>query len=140
MSVRLPSRLHHARVVRVRSLNCLEVDLDLGFGISVMKRIVLEGVDYRGIPKALRSDAKHCLVVLLGGKRVVVHTDQSKQDGFILGRVYLDERVYGKPEGLTVPFGLTEPMLEVGAFYTWLAGKEFDVHLVKVAINGTGRS
>jgi len=130
------TRLYSGRTVKVLSTNCIEVALDLGFGLHLNKRIVLEGVNNRSIPKKLRNAAQHALIVLVGGKRVLVHVDDTKQDGFLTGRVYLDEKVYGEPVGMTIPFGRETPLLEVSEFYRWLGDVEFDLKEVKAALNG----
>jgi hypothetical protein len=124
----------------VRSVNCVEVDIDLGFGISVKKTVVLEGIDRADIPKTLVSKAKHCLVVLLGGKNILIHIDDEQKDGHLYGRVFLDQKVFGDPEGLIKPFGLDEPRLEVSTFYAWLKDQGFDIVLVKNILNGNGRA
>ena len=127
------------RTIRVHSLNCVEIDLQLGFGVSVRKSILLEGVQQKGIPRRLAANAKHCLVVLLGGTRVIVHVDDHRKDGFLVGRVYLDEKVYGDPAGMMEPFGLGKKLLEVSSFYAWLADREYDITRVKAVLNGNGR-
>lgn len=136
--VKLPSRLLDGHVIRVQTVNCVEVSLHLPFGISVVKSVLLEDVELKDVPPKLRQAAHHCLIVLLGGKDVVVHTsDENKRDGFVLGRVYLNERVYGAPAGMAVPFGLDAPMLEVSAFYRWLSGVNYDITAVKAVLNGS---
>ena len=139
MSTQLPTKLYAGRTIRVHSLNCVEIDLQLGFGVSVRKSILLEGVQPKTIPRRLASGAKHCLVVLLGGKRVIVHVDDHRKDGFLVGRVYLDEKVYGDPVGMLEPFGLAKTLLEVSTFYAWLADREYDIAQVKAVLNGNGR-
>lgn len=136
--VRLPPQLLRGRVLRVRSINCLEVRLTLAFGVSVEKSIVLEGVDKNCVPEKRRQAAKRALIVLVGGKDVIVHTDTLVQDGFVIGRVYLDEKIYGKPEvGFVEPYNIDVPMLEVSTFYMWLRERDFDVRLATEALNGS---
>jgi hypothetical protein len=130
------TRLYAGRTVKVLSTNCIEVALDLGFGLHLNKRIVLEGIDNRSIPKKYRNAAQHALIILVGGKRLLVHVDDTKQDGYLTGRVYLDEKVYGEPVGMTIPFGRETPLLEVSEFYRWLGDVEFDLKEVKAALNG----
>lgn len=139
MSTRLPTSLLCGRVNRVMSLNSVEVDLQLGFGVSIRRGIRLEGIDVSAVPKHLLDAAKHCLVVLLGGKRVLVHTDPHRRGRFLMGRVYLDERVYGEPIGMETPFGLDVSRLDASAFYAWLGAHEYDIRIVKSVLNGNGR-
>lgn len=138
----LPPRLHHARTVRVQSFNCIEVDLELDYGVSIRKRIVLEGVQRSLVPEYRRKAATHALIVLVGGKNLIVHveTDNAGKmtDGYIPGRVYLAEKVHGDPEGMVIPYGLEDELLEVSLFYLWLMKHDFDMRLVKSVLNGKG--
>ncbi len=137
MKIELPPRLYLARTVRVHSFNCIEAELDLGYSVSVKKNIILEGVQSGSVPSAQRKDAKHALVVLLGGKHLVIHTGQQNvKDGFLPGRVYLVEKVHGEPEGLATPYGLDIQLLEVGLFYPSLQRARFDIGFVKSVLNG----
>ena len=137
MDIALPSRLLRGRTVRVERLNCVEVNLDLDFGVSVKKRIIVEGVMPREVPRKLHSAAEHCMIVLLGGKRLLVHVadDADKRDGIIVGRVYLAEKTYGDPPGMRTPHGLDVLLLEVGEFFKHLATHKFDGDLVKCVLN-----
>ena len=135
----LPTRLLCGRTVRVMSLNSIEVELQLGFGVSIRKAVRLEGIDESSVPRHHASDAKHCLVVLLGGKRLLIHTDVHRKGRTLVGRVYLDERVYGEPVGMGIPFGMDELRLDVSVFYEWLRANGYNVQAVKVMLNGDGR-
>ena len=135
----LPTRLLRGRTVRVMSPNLVEVELQLGFGVSIRKAVRLEGIDESSIPRHCARDAKHCLVVLLGGKHLLVHTDVHRQGRILVGRVYLDARVYGAPIGMEVPFGMDESRLDVSVFYDWLRGCRYDVGMVKAVLNGDGK-
>jgi hypothetical protein len=127
----LPTRLFAGRVAKVHSTNCLEIDLDLGFGVVLRKRIVLEGIQSKDIHREHRRNAKHSLVLLVGGKNVIVHTDPDRQDGYLVGRVYLNEKVYHDPYGMTIPFGLDSKLLDVSEFFIWLKERGFDITTVK---------
>lgn len=137
MDIELPSRLYRARTVRVERLNCVEVSLDLDFGVAVKKRIIIEGITPREVPRKLHSAAEHCMIVLLGGKRLVIHVADAadKRDGIIVGRVYLAERTFGDPPGLRSPHGLDVKLLEVGEFFQHLAAHKFDGDQVKRVLN-----
>lgn len=139
--VSLPTRFYRARTVRIQSINCIEFQLDLNFGVSVKKHVVLEAVEKGEIPSRLRSDAMHVLVVLLGGKSALVQLeDDPGTDGYIRGRVYLDagsERVDLSVPGVEMPVGVDVPMLEVSTFYKHVV-KDMgaDVDYVKKVLNG----
>ena len=135
-SIDLPSRVYKAKTVRVSSVNSLLVDLDLGFGIHAHRTVYLEGVSVGSVPAPLRKNAMHCLVVLLGGKRLLLRTtDAQKVDG-VLARVYLAEKVYGNPVGLSVPYGFDDALLDVSEFYLSLRTNGYDVSGVKSILNG----
>ena len=129
-------RLYPGKVFRIRSVNCIEVDLDLGFGVSLRKPIVLEGVERGDVPSYFVRRAKHCLIVLLGGKRVYVYLDSDHNEGHAFGRVFLDQPVHGDPVGLMKPDGLDRPLLEISTFYTWLRSTDYDIEAVKEVLNG----
>ncbi|KKL74226.1 hypothetical protein LCGC14_2067010 [marine sediment metagenome] len=134
-----PAALFRGRTVRVHSLNCVEVELQLGFGVSIKKLVLLEGIEQKDIPRSSRSEAKHCLVVLVGGKKVLVQADAQRKDNYVVGRVFLDEKVYGDPEGMMTPHGMDKALLEISTFYAWLATQKYDIQEVKAVLNGDGK-
>jgi len=131
----LPPKLYHGKTIRVLSFNNIEAQVDLGFGVSVQKRVYIEGID-RELIKSMSKAATHCLVVLLGGKRILLHVQKPDAEGQIIARVYLNERVYHDPEGFVTPAGVDKPMLEIGIYMPWLAGQGFDIATVKRTLNG----
>jgi hypothetical protein len=138
-AVELPPRFYAGRTVRVHSFNRVEVALRLGFGVTVEKNIILEGVQRINVSKELRRTAHHALVVLVGGKNLIVQVNgDDEKDGHVMGRVFLSEKVHGEPEGLVTPHGLDQPLLEVGTFFSWLGTQDFDVKAVKAVLNGKG--
>jgi len=136
MSVR--PRVIPGKVLHVAFNNVVRVELDLSCGVSIKRDITIEGVRAaRGKDNA----QMHCMVVLLGGGRnVLVHTDDTGQDIAHLSRVYLDATIKGEaPEGTMFrPYGFAEKHLEVGAYYAWLGEQQppFDVNLVRDLLNG----
>lgn len=127
MPMTLPTRLYQARTVQVLNLNCVLVSLSLNFGISLQKNLVIEGIDGHSVPQHLRSDAKHCLVCIVGGRDLLVHTDASTLDGFLKARVFLEEAAEGMPDGtLAVPYDTDQPRLEVGLMWRWAESRRFD--------------
>ncbi len=133
METQLPSRIYRARATKVANLGLLEVDLNLGFGVRVGKNLILEGVDAKTIPQARRSDAMHCLVMIAGGRKLLVHTeDDTTRDGFIRARVYLDAVPRGMlPAGMCQPHGMEETKVEVSLLFGWAATTGFDVAQVR---------
>jgi hypothetical protein len=132
-----PTCVLPASVVRVHYANCLEARMTLGFGVTVTKRVIIEGIDSHRIPPQLRPLAKKAMVILVGGKSILVHADPAVQDGIVQGRVYLNEKVYDAPAGaMLVPYGLDQPLLEIGFFFEWLHGRNFNIEALKGVLNG----
>ena len=140
----LPTRVVPAKTIRVQHLNCVEVSLHLDFGVKLDRKVHIEAIDQQAIPHKLRHKAKKAMVVLVGGKSLFVHTDNTMtQDGYIKGRLFLNEKVYAPPDDVMfTPFGFDPSiaLLEVGSFFNWLREREFDVGVLKEVLNGTRRS
>lgn len=132
----LVDQLLTARVVRVHSASRVELDIDLGFGVRLVRVFALEGVDARQIPESQASEAVHALVVLIGGKQVLVRPEHRKSDAR-RASVFLNERVFGTPVGFVadVP-GLPRPILDVAMFFNWIAARAFDIGLVREVVHG----
>lgn len=122
----LPSRIYEARTIRVLALNRVLVDLSLGFGVHIQRSIVIEGVA-SSLPSTHYKNANHCLVIVLGGRDLLVHTDDTLIDGCLKGRVYIADPAPSAPDGtLAVPYGLDDPRMEVGLMWQWLEKTGFD--------------
>lgn len=134
--IKLPPKLHEGHVLHIRSVNCVEINLFLDFNVSVVKKILLEGVEIKDILPQARQSANRCLIVLIGGKDVIVHTNSCEDGEYTIGRIYLNERVYGTPPGMYTPYGLDVPMLEISTFYRSLA-PDYDIEEVKAVLNGS---
>lgn len=130
-------KLKAGRVVRVHSVNRVEVAVDLGFDVFVNRVFVLEDLRVNDIPADKRRQAVHCLVVLVGGKNVYVQPE-SMSGTAKMARLYLAEKVFGSPVGLVqhIP-GLARPLLDVSTFMGWLGGCGFELREVKAVVNGT---
>lgn len=132
----LIEKLLAARVVRVHSANKVELDVDLGFGVRIVRAFTLEGLDNRTVPDELATRAVHALVVLVGGKDVLIRPESMKPEARRAG-VYLNTRIFGTPVGFVadVP-GLPRPILDVAAFLNWIAAQDFDIALVRDVVHG----
>ena len=128
-------RLHNAKTVRIVDPMVIEAELELGFGIKVVRQVRLEGLDQRVIPASLKNAAMHALVVLIGGKKIVVQASPDGIETVVVGRVYL-EKVSGDPPGMSCPPGASAPMLEISEFMRWLSDKKFAVGNVLSVLNG----
>lgn len=124
---------------------------DLPFGINVTRVVSLEGVPNAHSYNAhedsaqLLDRARHCLIVLLGGKNVAVvpapgELDRWRERTNVRAQVYLNERIFGEPVGFTPAFpGFARPLLEVSTFYLWLKERGFTVSDVTKVMNGARR-
>lgn len=132
-------RLFPARVVRVHGVARIEVDIDLGFGVHVLRTFSIDGFDGRTVPRALASSAVHALVMLIGGKRVFVCPESTKADARTAS-LYLRDPVRGTPVGYVADApGAGGPILDVALFMNWLAEQSFDVQRVRGLVYGSAK-
>jgi hypothetical protein len=136
----LPARVMRAKMIRVHSHDVVEVDLDLGYGTHVHRRLIIEGIDRHSIPKEQRDAAFHSMLVLLGGRtKLLVQTDDFREDGPFRARVFLDQKVELPPPGtMHAPYGMREQRLEVGQFFSWLAKQGYSKDAVVRTLSGDG--
>jgi hypothetical protein len=138
-------RLFPGRTVKVHATDRIEVLLELDFDTYVRKVFTLDGVDLSDISDSQLSNAQHCLVVLVGGKRLIVEPPPALREQWgrrlnLHARIFLAEQVYGRPVGFTTDLpGHRDPVLDVSAFYNSLRESGFQVSDVKRVLNGEGR-
>lgn len=139
----IASRTFPARVIRVQTTSRVEALLDLDFGVHVRHSFaIVDAAKLSPSDAELRDRARHCLVVLLGQKRVLLRPDPRYRERWhqmseIPARVYLCERVRGNAIGyIEAGPEFARPVLEVGPYLTWLADQNFDIELVKETLNG----
>jgi hypothetical protein len=122
----LPTRLYEARTIRVLALNRILVDLSLGFGVRIQRSLQVEGIE-SSVPSAQYQSALHCLVIVLGARDLLVHTDDTMIDGHLKARVYLASPAENAPDGtVALPYGMDEPRMEIGLMWQWLQRTGFD--------------
>lgn len=140
----IDSRSYKAKTLRVIPVRKVEALVDLDFGVQVQKTFIIDGLDDNlGVDgEQAWSAARHCMIVLLGGKKLVVRPDPEVRHAWhrldaIKANVYVlgtfDDHPVGYVERLPEANG---PALEVGPFITWLSSQNFDVARVKEALNG----
>lgn len=138
-------RLFSGKTVKIHTPNQVEVAVDLDFDIVVRKIFKLDRVSDDVDPEFLRQ-AQYCLVVLLGGKRVLVEPSVSDREQWgrkpvVRARLFLAEKIYGSPIGLMRNLPDTRaPVLEISPFLNWLREHKYAMHHVKAALNGTSRN
>lgn len=131
-----PENLWKAKVKKVHSVNRVELCIELGFGCYVERLFTLEDVRVKDIPVEDRRAAVHALVVLIGGKRVLVQPENTSPDAKV-ARVYLVEKIYGSPVGVVMHAPNVEvPILDVSVFYSWLRPQSFAIDEVRAVVNG----
>lgn len=130
--------------VAVVSPNRVTIEVDCDFGLTARRVFQLADFDPRPYGPELHHAAKHCLIVLVGGrKRLVVRPDpHTRSEWFaqsvIRARVYLPVlRDIGTPVGYvaTLPEA-SGPFLEISAYMRSLADRRFDVQAVRDMLNG----
>lgn len=124
MHVVLPPRLYRAKTIRVHSLTTVQASIELDFGTSVNRIVVIEGFNKNYVPSDQSQEAHRSLIALLGSSRDLFLYMAPQQDAQTpaLARVYIAERLPVPLEaGLATPPGLTEPFLEVASAMAWLA-------------------
>jgi len=135
------SKTFKAKTVRVHSVGAIEVLIDLDFGVSISKIVTLEGLLPSDISDSEKNKAQHCLIVLLGGKRLLIQPDPAERKFWgrkpdTRSRVFLDERIFGSPIGMTTGVAHEDgEFLDVVPFIQSLAGTGFQVEDVKAVLN-----
>lgn len=135
--------LFKARTYRVHTLNRVEATVQLDFGIHVNKLFEVPDMPAR-LDRETFDAAMHCLIILIGGKRLLIQPDEVDREAWtfrpvLTGRIYLAEKTHGSLVGHT--FGLspeTDPVLELAPFFEWVRQRGFSKADVKAAINGRG--
>lgn len=138
------SRIFRGKTLKIHAIDRVEIMVELDFDLFVRKVFELS-LDFD--PSTLEEDdysrAQHCLVVLLGGKRVMVEPEVTTRDHWgrcdaVGARVYLTERIHERPVGYTEDLpDHPDPVLEAAPFYNSLF-PEFDVTVVRSILNGRG--
>jgi hypothetical protein len=138
------ARLFKGKTLKIHSIDRVEIAVELDFDLITRKVFSLElEFDPEGLEEDDYSRAQHCLVVLLGGKRVMIEPELALREQWgrrseVPARVFLVERTFGRPIGHTEGLpGHLDPVLEVAPFYNSLY-PAFDVQDVKAVLNGRG--
>jgi hypothetical protein len=127
----LPTRVYAAKTLRVVGVTELLVDVDLGYGVNVRRRLFVEGFDTVRVSVADHDRAVRCLALLLGGRRLLVQTSSFDPDANARVRVFLAERTDSGASWSAVPHGMAGHYIDVGEFFRWLASRGFNADDVK---------
>ncbi len=128
-------RLHKGRVLRVVEPHLLEVDIDVGFGVRVTRYVHLEGLSDRFAPKHSRASAMHTLVIICGGKDILIYADSGKIESPTIGRVYLDSNKGLDGVWMVYPPEGARKLLEVSTLMQHVKDSGFDVSEAKRILN-----
>jgi hypothetical protein len=121
----------------VKSANCVEADVHLGFDISIRKSLLLRGLNLQSFDtEAAREKAKHCLIVLVGSKKVWVRVGEMAQ-GFHVADMFIGSIKFSPVGYETIDGQLT---MDVAAFMKWLQKDGLDHKKVLGAINGQAQT
>lgn len=127
-------KLLPARTVRIHGLSRVELDVELPFGAHLHRTFNI--TDMNKVSEPLRTRAVHALVVLIGGKKILLLPEHTREDARS-ARIFLNERLHGSPVGIVQHVErLVRPVLDVAMFMGWLAEREFDIRLVREVVNG----
>lgn len=93
----LPTTLYCGQTERVCSPNLLNVQLQLGFGMQLSRRIILQGVA-PALPASRADVVMRSLILLMGGKRLLLELNPNHHSECLTAMVYLEEEVAQAPE------------------------------------------
>lgn len=127
-------RYFSGKVIRILSPNRIDVSLNLEFDLTLRHAFVLEDLSLQGMSDEERNAAKHCLILLLGGKKVCVRPDPRLRDRWgsipdLRARVFrLDSAsVFSSCVGyVDVLSEVGSPALDVSAYMLSLATKGYE--------------
>jgi hypothetical protein len=142
----LHSPVFPGKTVGVLSANRIDAIVDCDFGLSARRVFQLAEFDSRALGPEAHHSAKHCLIVLVGGRdRLVIRPDPFTRrewyaQAVIRARVYLPvaamaDQPVGYVESMPEAKG---PFLEVSAHMRWLQDRAFDVQLVRDMLKRRG--
>ena len=122
---------YSAKICRVVGPSSVDMLVQLGFGVSIRRRVWMKGVPAVENDE-LRKKAIHCLVVLIGGKNVNVEisdTEQYRVEGVIMRDLDTDKT--GAFEGMLAG---ERNAVNVNAVMCTLRECNFDVNNVKTRL------
>jgi len=130
----LNQNIFTAKTFHVRHPELVDFQISIGrFRLTLTQLIRLRGFTLE--KEELIPNAKHCLVVLLGGKKVTLEMDYACQKEPWLSFVYLRGEIHGVAD-CNIQIG-DEPHIHVCNYMNWLqANNGFDVNVVRSQLNG----
>lgn len=126
-----PTRVYGARTLRVVGVTEILASVELGYGVTVQRRLFVEGFDTIRVAPADHDRAVRCLTWFIGGRRLLVQTSVFDPEVQARVRVFLAERADADAPCAARPYGMTQHYIDVGAFFCWLAARGFNPDDVK---------
>ncbi len=120
----------------VKSPNCIEADIHLGFDISLHRSMLIRGLNLSAFSTNDYEKAKHCLIVLVGSKKVWIKPGDIVQ-GYHTADFFIGDIKFSPVGYLTIEGSL---FVDVCAFMKWLIKDGLDHHKVLGAINGQAQN
>lgn len=120
-----------AKTERIVDPDVLDALILMPFGVALSRRVHID--DAPICPPTLRKEAMHCLVILCGGKDILVQTNAEQRDHLISARV----GVHAKSPPLDCLMNVGgKALLDVGKFLVFLQTRHYAVHEVRAVLNG----
>jgi hypothetical protein len=124
-----------AHVKRVRGIDGFEASIDLDFSVSIHKFVKIRHKDNPLVlPDGSAHGANHCLVILIGGKDVMLANYHEEYNGSVTADVFLTAPASNLPQ--TSLEGATGTYVDVYAAMIWAAAHRFDAKVVREAVRG----
>ena len=129
--------MRKATTKHIHCVSLIDADIDLGFKISCERTLKLTGVDFPFLVnqtvKTKESEcAKHCIIVLLGGKSILVDIEDEDSKRLTC-KVYLPVPNNPVSKFVVSIGGLSH--LDVNGYIMDLANRQFSVEEVKSLLN-----
>ena len=122
---------YKARTVKVVDPTTVEARIELPFGISAVRYIQLKGVPPAPTAIPDLNKAKHCAIVIFGGKPFFIKFDGDGR-GKVVGDVFIKGKVSDKSK--SVDIGGIEHV-NVKDIYEEVASRGYDVDFLKKLLN-----
>lgn len=126
-----------AHTVKVSAPNLVDVSLRLDFGVLLERQVRIANAPPADSLGAMYNAALQCLIVLCGGKSLVVDLDPSQRNHEVNGVVAVASRTVPLDCGFSKADGTR--LLDVGAYLYVLREHGYDRRMLLAALNGKSR-
>ena len=128
--------VHNAQLIKVAGVNTLDVMIDLGFGVSIKKRVKIVGAE-NPLSALHRKDANYALIILCAGKnkRLKLRTTAVTREGYATIHCQVFTQVANPPEDMVEVIDNTAWM-DLGRYLTMVREIAYDPSYVKKHAHG----